>query len=305
MTSAMAGDTETERHEPHPAQARLRRWSTGGARRPSRLTIGACYAILGCGVAIALIPFLYVISTALKDTNSLFSYPPDWVPSPIYWGNLRSLLQDQPFVRWTINTLFVSGAVTILKIWFDSAAAYALAKMDFYGKRSLALILLLSVAIPIAALIIPLFFVVRYLGLLNTYWALILPPLANPLGIFMARSFITAIPDSLPASARLDGASEFTIYRKIVLPLIRPGIVVLGMFTFMLQYTSFIWPLIAVQDSSRQVLTVGISSLKSAFLPDWGLLSAAMLLAAVPITLVFLAVQKTFVVNDLSGALRE
>ena len=283
---------------------------TTNGRSPSGLpmrrpVIALSYAILSVGVAVALVPFLYVLSTSFKETTSLFSYPPDWIPSPVFWGNIKSLFEDHPFVRWTINTLFVAGVVTALKLWFDSMAGYALAKMEFAGKRGIALVFLLSVAIPISALIIPLFFVVRYLGLLNTYWALILPPLANPLGIFMARSFIVGIPDELEASARLDGASEFTIYRKIVLPLIRPGLVVLGMFTFMLQYTSFIWPLIAVQDSERQVLAVGISGLQSAFLQDWGLLSAAMLLAAVPITLVFLLVQKTFVVNDLSGALKE
>ena len=272
---------------------------------PSRPATALSYVILIGGVTIALVPFLYVVSTSLKETTSLFSYPPDWIPSPLYWGNFESLFADHPFVWWTANTLLVAGAVTALKLWFDTMAGYALAKMEFAGRRGIALLLLLSVAIPISALIIPLFFVVRYLGLLNTYWALILPPLANPLGIFMARSFIVAIPDNLEDSARLDGASEFTIYRKIVLPLIRPGLVVLGMFTFMLQYTSFIWPLIAVQDSKRQVLAVGISGLQSAFLQDWGLLSAAMLLAAIPITLVFLLVQKAFVVNDLSGALKE
>lgn len=277
----------------------------GSAVRTTRSAISLSYVVLLVGVAIALVPFLYVVSTSMKETTSLFSYPPDWIPSPIYWGNFESLFADHPFVRWTLNTLFVAGTVTGLKLWFDSMAGYALAKMEFSGKRGVALLFLLSVAIPISALIIPLFFVVRYLGLLNTYWALILPPLANPLGIFMARSFIVHIPEDLESSARLDGASEFTIYRKIVLPLIRPGLVVLGMFTFMLQYTSFIWPLIAVQDSERQVIAVGISGLHSAFLQDWGLLSAAMLLAAIPITVVFLLIQKAFVINDLSGALKE
>ena len=277
---------------------------TSGLRTP-RSAIILSYAVVLVGVAVALGPFLYVVSTSLKETTSLFSYPPDWIPSPLYWGNFASLLADHPFVWWTFNTLLVASAVTGLKLWFDSMAGYALAKMDFAGKRGVALLFVLSVAIPISALIIPLFFVVRWLGLLDTYWALILPPLANPLGIFMARSFIVSIPDDIEASARLDGASEFTIYRKIVLPLIRPGLVVLGMFTFMSQYTSLIWPLIAIQDSQRQVLAVGISGLQSAFLQDWGLLSAGMLLAALPITLVFLLVQNAFVTSDLSGALKE
>lgn len=297
--------TATSTSQDETRQVLKSRHTTRSGLPQSRSTVALSYVILAIGVTIALVPFLYVVSTSLKETTSLFSYPPDWIPTPLYWGNFKSLFADHPFVWWTFNTLFVAGAVTALKLWFDTMAGYALAKMEFTGRRGIALLFLLSVAIPISALIIPLFFVVRYLGLLDTYWALILPPLANPLGIFMARSFIVAIPDNLEDSARLDGASEFTIYRTIVLPLIRPGLVVLGMFTFMLQYTSFIWPLIAVQDSKRQVLAVGISGLQSAFLQDWGLLSAAMLLAAIPITLVFLLVQKAFVVNDLSGALKE
>jgi len=241
----------TTEHKTRGADASKGRARSGLPR--SRPAISLSYVILFIGVAIALVPFLYVVSTSLKESTSLFSYPPDWIPSPIFWGNFESLFADHPFVLWTINTLFVAGAVTALKLWFDSMAGYALAKMEFAGRRGVALLLLLD----------------------------------------------------LEASARLDGASEFTIYRKIVLPLIRPGLVVLGMFTFMLQYTSFIWPLIAVSDSDRQVLAVGISGLQSAFLQDWGLLSAGMLAAAVPITVVFLLVQKAFVFNDLSGALKE
>ena len=147
--------------------------SSGSAARSglpaSRPAIALSYVILLVGVAIALVPFLYVVSTSLKETTSLFSYPPDWIPSPIYWGNFEALFADHPFVWWTFNTLFVAGAVTVLKLWFDTMAGYALAKMEFTGRRGVALLFLLSVAIPISALIIPLFFVVRYLGLLNTY----------------------------------------------------------------------------------------------------------------------------------------
>lgn len=203
---------------------------------------------------------------------------------------------------WTI--LFLAGLLAQPQDLHHAAELDGAGAARRFFRLTLPL-LLLSVAIPVSALIISLFFVVRHLGLLNTYWALILPPLANPLGIFMARSFVAGIPDDLEASARLDGASELTIYRRIVLPLIRPGLVVLGMFIFMLQYTSFLWPLVAVQDTDLAVLTVGISGLQSAFLQDWGLLSSGMLLAAVPITIIFLTVQRTFIVNDLSGALKE
>ena len=162
----------------------------------------------------------------------------------------------------------------------------------------------MAVAIPVAALIIPLFFIIRDMGLLNTYWALILPALANPLGIFLLRSFIVSLPDELIHSARLDGASELRIFTHLILPLISSGLVVHAIFTFMLQYTNFLWPLVAIQTESKQVLTVGISSLKSNFVIDWGLISAASLLATIPITLLFLALQRFFLAQSLSSALK-
>lgn len=250
-------------------------------------------------------PFLYVLSTSLKETKSLFTYPPEWIPEIFYWGNYSSLFTDHPFLQWTLTTLFVAGTITLIKVLIDAMAGYALAKLRFTGKAAVTVTLLFSVAIPVAALIIPLFFLVRGTGLLNTYWALILPPLANPLGIFMIRSFIVSLPQDLDHSARLDGSGELGIFFTIILPLIRPGLVVHAVFTFMIQYTSFLWPLVAVQDENRQVLTVGISSLKAIFTVDWGLISAASLLAAVPITVVFVFLQRFFVAQNLAGALKE
>jgi ABC-type glycerol-3-phosphate transport system permease component len=275
------------------------------ALEPSRPTIAASYGVLLVACVLALVPFLYVLSTSFKETQSLFSYPPDWVPSPMFLGNYGSLLVEHPFLRWTINTLVIASAVTLIKVFVDAAAAYALAKMRFAGQGAVTLVLLLSVAIPVAALIIPLFFFVRSMGLLNTYVALILPPLANPLGIFMIRSFIVSLPDDLDHSARLDGASELGIFTTIILPLVRPGLVVHAVFTFMLQYTNFLWPLVAVQNDDRQVLTVGISSLRAAYVVDWGLISAALLLAAIPITLMFIFLQRFFLAQNLAGALKE
>lgn len=271
---------------------------------PTRPMVGLSYAMLILAAAVSIVPFLYIISTSFKETKSLFSYPPKWIPDPLFWGNYEKLLTDTPYISWTINTLFVAGAVTVLKLIIDSMAAYALAKMDFVGKSTIGVTLLLAVAVPVAALIIPLFFLVRSMGLLNTYWALILPPLANPLGIFMLRSFIVSLPDDLVVSARLDGDSEWRIFTRIILPLIKSGLVVHAVFTFMLQYTNFLWPLVAMQDPKRQVLTVGISSLKAIFVVDWGLISAASLLATIPITVLFLLLQRFFLAQNLAGALK-
>ena len=272
--------------------------------QPTRPMMAASYGLLAIAAVVSIVPFLYILSTSIKDTRSLFSYPPEWIPDQVFWGNYAKLLQETSFLNWTANTFMVGIIITVLKLAIDAMAAYALAKLEFAGKRAVSAVLLTAVAIPVAALIIPLFFLVRDMGLLNTYWALILPALANPLGIFLLRSFIVSLPDDLLHSARLDGAGEFRIFVQIILPLISSGLVVHAIFTFMLQYTNFLWPLVAIQTESRQVLTVGIASLKSNFVVDWGLISAASLLATIPITLLFLALQRFFMAQSLSSALK-
>lgn len=285
-------------------------WHLIGKRRnavslmPTLTMVTTSYGVLMFAAIISIVPFLYILSTSIKDTNSLFNYPPDWIPDELFWGNYAKLLQETAFINWTLNTVFIGLTITILKLIIDAMAAYSLAKLQFAGKQFVSASLLLAVAIPVAALIIPLFFLVRSMGLLNTYWALILPALANPLGIFLLRSFIVSLPDDLIHSARLDGASELKIFVQIVLPLISSGLVVHAIFTFMLQYTNFLWPLVAIQTESLQVLTVGISSLKSNFVVDWGLISAASLLATIPITLLLLALQRFFLAQSLSSALK-
>jgi multiple sugar transport system permease protein len=278
------------------------------ARRALELPVpfvAGSYAILICACVAAVLPFLYVLSTSFKETKSLFTYPPEWIPRPLYFGNYLKLVSEHPYVWWMVNTFFVSLCVTAIKLVIDSMAAYALAKMPFRGKKVITVLLLLSVAIPGTALLIPLFLTARSFGLLNTYWALILPPLANPLGIFMLRSFIISLPTDIEHSARLEGASEMRIFASIILPLVGPGLVVHAIFIFLLQYTSFVWPLIAIHDIDKQVLTVGIASLKAIFTVDWGLISAASLLATVPIIVTFVFLQRYFLSQSLAGALKE
>ncbi len=252
---------------------------------------------------IAVVPFLYILPTSLKETTSLFHYPPKWIPSRCSSGtSARS--SEHPYPRWMLNTLFVAAVVTAIKVVIDSMAGYAFAKLDFPGKNVLFLLVLATLMIPFAAILIPLFFIVRDIGLLNTYWALILPPLANPIGIFMMRSFIEGLPKDLENAARLDGGSEFGIYWRIVLPLIKPGLVVLGILTFLIQYTSFVWPLVAAgrrdagaHDGARQPA----GDLHDRLRP----ISAAGVLAMVPITIFFLVLQRYFIAGSLAGALKQ
>ena len=263
------------------------------------------YAVLIVACLIALVPFLYVISTSFKETRSLFSYPPKWIPEDPTTINYSNLINEHPFLRWTFNSFFVASVVTVIKVFFDSMAGYAFAKMQFAGRNALFLLVLLTLMIPFSATLIPLYIIVREMNMTNSYWGLILPPLASPIGIFMMRQFIESLPSDLENAARLDGCSEFQIYRKVILPLIKPGLVVLGVFTFMNQWTSYLWPLVVNTQEDMMTLTVGIQSLRSLFTVDWGILSAGAVLSMLPLVLVFIFLQRFFIAGSIAGALKE
>jgi ABC-type glycerol-3-phosphate transport system permease component len=203
------------------------------------------------------------------------------------------------------NTLFVATTVTVIKVFLDSMAGYALAKLEFTGRRGIFLLMLVLLMVPFGALIIPLWETAYALHITNTYLALILPALANPLGVFLMRQFILSLPKDLENAARLDGVSEFGIYRRIILPLIKPGLVVLAVVIFTDQFMSFIWPLIATTKDDLQVLTVGVAALRSRGGVDYGLWSASAIMALIPIAIFFFVLQRQFLARNLAGALKQ
>jgi multiple sugar transport system permease protein len=287
-------------HDAQAAASRRRR-----AERQARLEQLFGHVVL-IMVAITLAaPFFYVITTSLKDSSSLFHYPPQWLPIPPYTGNFQRLISDSGFPRWMANTLFVASSVTAIKIFLDSMAGYALAKLEFRGKRLVFILLLALLMVPIGVLLVPLWSVAHALGITNTYLGLILPPLANPLGVFLMRQFILGLPKDLENAARLDGVSEFGIYWRIILPLLKPGLVVLAVIIFTDQYMSFIWPLVSTSSDDMQVLTVGVASLRAKGGVDFGLWSASAVMSMVPIAIFFFMLQRQFLARSLAGALKQ
>jgi ABC-type glycerol-3-phosphate transport system permease component len=250
-------------------------------------------------------PFYYVIVASFKNQTGLFEYPPKLLPIPPYLGNYDKLLFHTGFLRWMANTLFVATTVTVIKVFLDSMAGYALAKLEFTGRRGIFLLMLVLLMVPFGALIIPLWETAYALHITNTYLALILPALANPLGVFLMRQFILSLPKDLENAARLDGVSEFGIYRRIILPLIKPGLVVLAVVIFTDQFMSFIWPLIATTKDDLQVLTVGVAALRSRGGVDYGLWSASAIMALIPIAIFFFVLQRQFLARNLAGALKQ
>lgn len=272
----------------------------------------ASYAVLVLFTIISVGPALYIISPAFRDSKSLFSYPPQWLPSEFFLGNFQFLLTQTNYVRWAMNTLIFATGVTLIALVIDTLAGYAFARMQFPLKKTLFGLILATLMVPTAAVLAPTYLLVRFLddwtfGLvgIDTFPGLILPMTVSPLGVFMMRQFIETLPPSLYEAARIDGASEWRIFTRIVLPLMKPAIVVLGIFVFMLQWANLLWPLVATTKDETRVLTVGISTLQGQFVTNWGVIAAATLMTLVPITVVFLFFQKWFVQASVAGALKQ
>jgi len=293
------------RETPERTSRRERLFSSRTVDEPSRVE-RAVYHIILIAACIALVsPFLYVISASLKESGQLFEYPPKWLPIPPYIGHYERLVFDSPFPRWMFNTIFVATIVTISKVFLDSLAGYAFAKLHFFGRNAFFLVMVAMLLVPYGAIILPLYSVVHTLGIHDTYFALILPPLCNPLGVFLMRQVISTLPKDLENAARLDGVSEFGIYRRIVLPLIKPSLVVLAVITFTEMFMSFIWPLVAVRDEDLQVLTVGVASMRNMTSVNFSLWSAAAVLGMVPLAVAFFLFQRQFQARSLAGALKQ
>jgi multiple sugar transport system permease protein len=271
------------------------RWTKG---------LGA-YLVLTVFAAIAIGPFIYLLSPSFRNSVELFSYPPQWIPHSFYTGNFGYVLHQTSYLRWALNTLIFATSVTLITLVLDTLAGYAFARMRFPGRTFLFVLVLSTLMIPSAVVIAPLYITISHLGLVNTFPGLILPMVVSPLGVFMMRQFISTLPEGLVEAARLDGASEWRIFTRIVLPLIKPAIVVLAVFTFMSQWVNFLWPLVSTTTDNMKTLTVGIASLQGQFVTNWGVISAAAVMTMIPITIIFLILQKWFVQASMAGALKQ
>lgn len=301
----MASVEQVERAGAYGAASPIATQQLRRHRRRRRANSAGRHLLLAVATLVFVVPFYFVVLASLKHNAQVFTYPPKLLPLPVYWGNFTDLLNNTQFLRWMLNTLIVASSVTGAKVFLDSMAGYALAKCQITGKRIIFFAMLILLMVPLSALIVPLWSMINSFGMIDTYWALILPPLANPLGVFLMRQFILGLPTDLENAARLDGLSEFAIYRQIVLPLIKPGLVVLAVIIFTDQYMSFIWPLIATTSNNMALLTVGVAGLRSRGGTNYGLWSASAVMSLVPIAIVFFALQRQFLSRSLAGALKQ
>lgn len=278
---------------PGPRFGEFRR-ARGLRIRPERLLI---WAILCFGAVIMMLPFVWLVSTSLKGQAQVFRYPPEWIPDPVRWRNYSEALTAMPFLRFVGNTLVITIANMIGTLLTASLAAYGFARLRFPGRDVIFMVLLSTLMLPFAVVMIPRYIEFRYLGWIDTWLPLIVPNFfgGSVFFIFLLRQFFRTIPRDLSDAARMDGASEFRIYWQIIMPLSRPALVVVAIFTFLDSWNDFLAPLIYLSTPEKFTIALGLASFQGLYSTQWNLLMAASTVMILPALALFFLAQRYFV----------
>jgi multiple sugar transport system permease protein len=259
-------------------------------RRWARVLLYVILLIGGLGM---LFPFIWMIASSIKHAQDIYSL--SLVPSNPTLDNYRTVLRDTSFGRWFLNSLFVAGVTTASVAFFDSLAGYTLAKFRFPGSFVIFVLILSTLMVPTEMLVIPWFMMSIEFGWTDSYWGIMFPGVISAFGVFLMRQFFLGVPNDLIDAARLDGFSEFRIFWKIAVPLVKPAIAALCIFTFLGNWNAYIWPLIVVRSDEIRTLPVGIAFFSSESGSAFHLIMAAAALATIPVIVVFLIFQKQII----------
>lgn len=253
------------------------------------------YVLLSGLALLTLVPFLWMVDTALKPQNEVLTNPPTWLPSHLAWTNFPQAFTFFPFGRFLLNTLVVACGATGLQTVLAVLAAYAFARLRFPGRDLLFLVYLGTLMIPQQVTIVPLFLMMRSLGWIDTFMALILPSAFHALGVFLLRQFFLTLPRELEESAVMDGAGRLRILWQIILPLSRPALATLVLFTFIREWNAFLWPLIATSSPDMRTVSVGLTLFIGQYGTEWHLLMAAASVTLLPTLVVFALAQRHYI----------
>jgi ABC-type glycerol-3-phosphate transport system permease component len=264
------------------------------------------YAILIVGLIGTLLPFFYIIVSSLKTPAELRQTPPDFFSKTPSLDNYTAILQDKdiPLAQNLFNSVFVSVMRVVITLFTSSYAGYIFAKYHFKGKNLAFGIILIQIMIPFQVVMIPNYLLVVKLGLIDSLWALIIPAFVDAYGIFMMKQFIEALPAELMDAARIDGASEFGIYSRIVLPQMGPPLASLGIFTFMATWNDYLWPLIVLTSPEKRTIPLLVVWFQTAHVSNQGLILAASILTLLPIFVVYIFLQRWIVDQATSSAFK-
>ena len=253
------------------------------------------YLILVVGAFIMVFPFIWMIIASLMTAGEIQLRPPVWLPAEPQFQNYTELPQKIPIARLYFNSLFTSALIVFGVLLSSSLAGFAFAKYRFPGREFLFYLILATMMIPFFVTLIPVFFIVRQLGWIDTYQGLVVPGLTSAYGIFLMRQFIITLPDELIDAARIDGASELRIFWRIIVPLVKPALATLGTFAFIGAWNNFLWPLLVLNSRELMTLPLGINSMRSLYADNTNLLMAGAAVAVIPMLIVFIFLQRYFI----------
>ncbi len=253
------------------------------------------YLLLTLGLLLTVLPFVWMVSGSLKTQQELVQASPSLLPENPTTANYERFWERLNLPRYFWNSTFIAGMITLANLLFCSMVGYALAKLRFAGRNAIFVLVLGTLLVPGSVVLVPLFVLMAKLELVDTPWAVILPVAAGPLGVFLMRQFMQGIPDDLIEAARVDGAREFTIFRRVVLPLSVPALAALGIITFLPAWNALLWPLVVLTSQDNYTLPVALAIFsRGQFQADYGLLMAGSVALVVPVIVIFLLLQRRF-----------
>ena len=260
---------------------------------------------------LSIFPFIWLLSTSLKGVNeNIFAYPPTIIPQDFTWENYTGVWNQVNFIGYFVNSMVVAGFTVLLNLILSSLAAYPLARMEFHGKKIVFFSILATIMIPFQSIMLPVYLITIKLNLIDSvnnvmgYLGLILPFAVNAFGIFLMRQAFMKIPRELEEAAIIDGCNVFQMFMKVCVPMIKPSLAVLAIFTFIGSWGEFLWPSIVLTKDSMYTLPVGINNLQGMFSSNWRFIAAGSILATIPIVIFFLAMQKYFISGENDGAVK-
>ncbi|NUO76113.1 MAG: carbohydrate ABC transporter permease [Lysobacter sp.] len=259
--------------------------------------------LLGLAV-LSLAPLLWMLSVSLMQPGEAASFPPPLLPSRPTLGNYRELFDRIGMGGYLLNSFLIASMTTLIALLLNTMAGYAFAKLRFAGRERVFRALLAALVIPAQVTMMPLFLMLKQIGLINTYAGAVVPGMAGIFGIFLVRQYARSIPDELLEAARIDGAGEFRIFFQIVLPALKPILVTLAIFSFLGAWNDFMWPLIVLSDNGLQTLPVALASLSREHVQDNELMMAGSVVTVLPVLLLFLVLQRYYLQGLLVGSVK-
>jgi len=271
-------------------------------RRPGLLVL--LHVVLALGALLTLAPLLWMVSASLMPSGDANSFPPRLLPRIVTFEHYRDLFTRLELMRYFLNSLVIAVSATVISVLVNSMAGYAFAKLRFGGRDRVFRLLLAAIVIPAQVGMMPLFLMLRGMGLVNTTVGVIVPFMAGVFGIFMIRQYALSIPDDLLEAARIDGASELRIFLTIVVPLLAPVLATLAIFSFLGSWNDFMWPLIVLTDDALHTLPVALAGLSREHVQDNELMMAGSVVTVLPVLLLFLALQRQYMAGLMAGGVK-